>query len=310
MDSAHETIMIPLLTFDEYEKQRKQRFNKLWLKLKEEYIAKLAALLIQHPYNYTETTAGELAEDLLHPDSQFFLNAEVGSADDETELSVYREKWQQTVKEQLLMLRLPVNKRRHPWHKDDETRKQQNEEFITRYRGNPRVRHQRIMNRDELFARIRHFLLQDCDTTGLATIVFNGHGSPDGLSVYIGEPIPLNDIITHVHHTLYAMNRNIQMPRAVDIVVGQCHGHLHSCDEDPNNFINVISLTTEDKPKTIQNIKIGPSTGKTNHYELENYAQRRNRLGPQTLTSAPEVQATGSEDDTDTSLEGAVGGHV
>ena len=87
-------------------------------------------------------------------------------------------------------------------------------------------------------------------------------------------------------------------------------GHSHSCDEDPNNFVNVISLTTEDKPKTLQNIKSGPSTGKTNHYELESYAQRRDRLGPQTLTSTPQVQAPVSEEDTDTSLEGAVGGHV
>ena len=312
MDSIAEIVVIPLLKFDEYEQHRRQLIEDLWLELKEEYIEKLFALLTQPTYDYHETVAKELAEDLLDPDIIFYLNpvesengpveSENGnhnpedSENDEKELIEYRKKWQQTLKEQLLMLRFPLDNKPHPRNEDDISRKQQNETFVRRYGGTPTVCHQCINNRDELFECIKSYLQQDCSTTCLATIVFNGHGSPNGLNVFTGCPIPLDDIVKLVDDSLNTINKSIKMPLAVDIVFAQCFGYLHSYKENPGDLINVITLTKKERRTTMSSTRI--SSQQNRHYHLESYAERRNRLGLQVQSDAT------------TNLQGATGGHA
>ena len=97
--------------------------------------------------------------------------------------------------------------------------------------GNPRVRPQRIMTLGMslinvfVIMNIHNLINTTCPAYNRMSIGKDPRLAPIRIpdTVYRGDPIPLNDIIAHVHRTLYAMNRNIQMPRAVDIVFGQCH---------------------------------------------------------------------------------------
>ena len=294
--SVYETIKIPLLTFDEYMQQRWQHIKFIMQELKQEYIDELWALLIQPPYNYSENTASKFAEDLLDPRSKFSCNPVTASELDET-LDRYRKMWQQTEKEQLLMLRFPlhkvskVNKHKLSLDEDDESRKQQNKEFVRRYGGNPRVRPERIEDKDKLFQRISFFLYKDCSSTCLATIVFNGHGSKDGLHVHSG-PIPLTDIINHVQLSMddiKSRRGTIQMPRAVDIVFAQCYGHVHGHPESPSELVNVISLASNQRPRSYQNIK---SSEESAHYELESFADKRKRLKQEAQVNSPAIKHT------------------
>ena len=300
LDSVNETIItIPLLTFDEYTQQRKQTIKSLLQKVKQEYYNVLNALLTQPPYNYTEKTARKFADGLLDPRSNFSCNHLTGSRLD-TRLTEYRKRWQQTVDEQLLMLRFPLNnvsivtecpstqdelhgeskvkERTLSLDEDDISRRQQNEEFVRMYGGNVRVCHERIDNEDKLFHSIRTYLRKDCSDTCLATIVFNGHGSQKGLCVDSGIDIPLTEIIKNVQLSMEAIESRIgtiQMPCAVDIVFAQCFGHRHGIPENSSNLINVISLASSTKPETYQNIV---SSKQSIHFDLESYAERRKRL--------------------------------
>ena len=305
--SVYETIRIPLLTFDEYEQQRRQLIKFLLQKLKQEYIDELWTILTQPPYDYSEKTARKFAEDLLDPDSNFSCNPD-GDSELDGKLDDYRQRWLQTEDEQLLMLRFPLREVsraqncRLSLHEDDESRKQQNREFVTMYGGNPGVHSKRIETRDELFQYISSFLSTGCSSTCLATIVFNGHGSKNGLRVHSGAYIPLNDIINDVvslMNTIRGSTGNTGMPRAVDIVFPQCFGHLHEYTEDPSKLINVISLVSDQHPRSYQNIK---SSGQSTHFELESYAERRTRL-----KQKARVSNSSEPEYTTTSLQGVFG---
>ena len=280
---VYQTIKIPLLTFDEYKQRRKQWVESLLLELKGKYFDELHALLLQPPYNYSETIARKFAKDLLDPKSNFSCNPPTGSQFDER-LNEYRTRWQRTVEEQLLMLRFPLhevsvaNERTLSLDEDDKSREQQNKEFVKMYGGNMRVCHKRIDSKNDLDYCIQSYLRKDCSSTCLATIIFNGHGTPNGLCVHSGADIPLGDVMKSVQLSMDAVESRIgtiQMPRAVDIVFAQCFGHMHEYTENPFALINVISLASNQRPFTYHNI-VSPE--QSVHYDLESYADRRRRL--------------------------------
>ena len=313
IESVYETEPISL-TFDDYKQQRKQWIHFLWLELKQAYIDDLYALLSKPPYDYSETIAEKFAEDLLDRDWEGSIsrNPPTGSECDGTDLTEHRKGFQRTVVEQLLLLRFPLNEVSNDQthilslDEDDKSREQQNRGFVTMYRGSPRVCHKRIDNRDELFYCIRSYLHEDCNSTCLATIVINGHGSKRGLRVNSDDnDIPLTDIIDSVQDSMDAIRTrvgSIQFPRAVDIIFAQCYGHMHGYTENPRELINVVSLTSSQRPITII------SGTQSFHYDLKSYGERRKMLQQQALQSTFTVQVAAPQEDITTSLQGATGG--
>jgi len=102
-----------------------------------------------------------------------------------------------------------------------------------------------------------------------AMIVFFGHGSPGGFSAG-PQCMPLDEIILFVKEEWRQARLECptELPVKVEIIFGQCYGHLHERGVNSDRF-TVTALTTHQEPNTVtcQNV-----AGRWVNDELTNYA--------------------------------------
>ena len=126
-------------------------------------------------------------------------------------------------------------------------RKQQNEDYIQEYYGKKddsravyaeirAYRHRECCrceidkyHQENCMAKVMHpFLRETCKSTLLAQIVYNGHGSRDGLFVHEDDnPVKLDDIIHDVSKCFSRIPADVP-PYQIDIVFPQCDGHSYT----------------------------------------------------------------------------------
>ena len=183
--------------------------------------------------------------------------------------------------ERLLMLGFPVERVYEVMNhmgRDDIEREMQNEAFMIKYGFKPdSFNHKSIESFIGLTDSLKEFLDRDCSDHELATVVFNGNGSPGGLTFLNGECIPLDRILAQVQEIIKNIHRRRQNPRHVTIVFAQAFSHKHTYSTSGTTTLEVVSLTSTRHPISLaltsfSNFSFGPPVS-SHHYELENYAR-------------------------------------
>ena len=179
--------------------------------------------------------------------------------------------WFNTRNERLLLLSFPRGADEKKLKADDKLRHTQFINLLENYSEETKEKavEKSITTWHEFSTHVDDFLKEKCIQTKLATIIFNGHGSENGLRFNKDGHIPLDTIITEIRTCLDAINMDPTRvnPQAVDIIFGQCFGHVHSAAEDEWSQLNVISLTGKKGNYTFSETEC--------HYDLKNKVAER-----------------------------------
>ena len=143
-----------------------------------------------------------------------------------------------------------------------------------------------IMHQDACKAKVIHPFLHDtCQNTLLAQIVYNGHGSPEGLCVHEDKTIKLDDIISDVTKCFKSILRN-KPPIQVNIIFAQCYGNRFTgASSQGERMMLDPDIPTEaqsDKTITVTHLVTRNVTFSMPgyHAQLEDYADKRNEVVP------------------------------
>ena len=277
---------IPTLSLATFQKLKDERVKELEQNTKKHFTDEISAFYSDKkgPYKYDDNLAERSAEEWFDPFTSIDNNDDGGNDKNNPDAPAKRLKnqWLATKNETVLMLRFPLPDSKLKQRirgatepttvtltldQDDESRLKQNEGFKKLYykttENKPTVFHERIEHLNQLRPRIDQFLHNECSETCLATIVLNGHGShtqsTDGthhgtLTIHRSGNVANNEIINIVQE----LRQNITdiNPQEVDVIFAQCFGHLYSLTDQTESRINIISLTSEGKPKSRTSIKL------------------------------------------------------
>ena len=148
--------------------------------------------------------------------------------------------------------------------------------------------------------QIHPFLHEICENTLLAQIVYNGHGSKEGLLVHEDGPVKLDDIIEDVTKCFRTIPRDVP-PVQIDIIFPQCYGNMYTgakspCErlvkdpdippEYPAHPSNGMSVES-DKTITVTHLVLDELTVSLPgyHLQLQEYADERKKM----VKNIPEV---------------------
>ena len=182
-------------------------------------------------------------------------------------------------KERLLLMQAPKRKGAVNYEKDKEARKMQYESFCKVYPGivEREIKTKTVNTFEDMERCIKKFFKKKASRAILAVIIFNGHGSNDGLVLSEDKPVPLDTFISKVASLLeeHREEHECVLPHRVKIVFAQCYGHLYT--EPQQKDIQVISFTNAAAPKTQAAIKLDPLTREvesSSHEQLHSFASR------------------------------------
>ena len=270
---------LPTMTFADYEKQKKERLEKLTEDIKQDLQEKFFTYG-KEIREYPEEIALEFAMCALEPNG---ITSNESNNDLEPEfgdLGELRHQWFNTKNEQLLLLRLPRQTDKTLLEDDDKLRHDQFISLLENYSEETKemAQEESIKTRDEFSVCIDDFLTKKCLHAKLATIIFNGHGSKEGAFFNQSGHVPLNEIIAKVQACLDAIKKDETRlnPQAVDIIFGHCGStsDKHSSAENEWSKLSVISLTG--RLKRGQTFSSSNKKRKEHHLELESKVIKRN----------------------------------
>ena len=143
---------------------------------------------------------------------------------------------------------------------------------------------------------IHKFLHETCNNTLIANLVFNGHGSRDGLCFKLGDKEHLDNVIENVHRCFRSTPSDLP-PFEVQIVFAQCYGDRYTKHKIPDN-IEVTHLVKAGQPKT--------HSFRGAHLQLQQYARERRREWEKNNTSTDTRELEDVEDGEAPSIAGLI----
>jgi len=279
----------------------------------EHYVQKAKALLIDRPFCFREETALKVARGVVINGEILRSNADAESDDDDDEteqINAIGQEYSRSNQIALVCIEAPSDKGGKPLEVDEKTRDMQFEKILNLH---PMLKEKRrkistgpkkVYNYEAMKDAIEGFIAMEGTSAYVATVMFNGHGSENGLIFHEhreGEETPLDLFIADFRQVVdkYRSAENFNMPGKVQVIFGQCYGHKHTDPNIPNFTIYSFTSDREGEERTYvcdSKDALSQDVTDSHHHQLEEHAQNQEALWklPTTKVAAIPIEEPGT----------------
>ena len=265
-------------TFEEYKTLMRENLDDSKDKIRQQLKQHLKGKL----QNVSDRIINELVTNILDPkrNVKLYSNHNHYSAVDYDDICrEYKTRYNQIKEYNFLLIIAPTNSEYFDVHEDRKSRGKQYDRMFEDIKDRDSLVTVEVTTRAELETAIQQFIISTAKNALHAYIVFNGHGTSDGL-VLNGEErcYRLDDFIRYTERCFDDSQDPFHLPARVLIVFGQCFGHLHDSSVNNSRF-HVHSFTNPEFCETQFHVEVS-ETGDfdSTHFQLETFIDETMKL--------------------------------
>ena len=247
------------MTLAEFVQNQERHVQDMMDRLGRMHVQRAESLLKQRPFCFQPSTATKVAEGVVLNGEILMSNAE--DSDDEDEANWINDigsEYAQILRVAVLLIQAPVEEDTRPLEIDTESRDMQYKNFVKIHpelnQENPQIHKEPtkiVHNYKEMQTEILDFIMKYGSRAVIASVIFNGHGTENGLRFHKhedGDEVPLDTVIEDLKNVVKANRSALELPDTVELIFSQCFAHLHKPADSPD--FTVYEFTNEKVEKT------------------------------------------------------------